>query len=137
MQNRFGMFIHWGVYAGAYGNEWIKSDNKLTDVQYQRYVDNFEPDLFAPDEWAEIAQNAGMKKIPQTKKCASHTSTPQSLSATDLRRSVCLLRPLDAADSTPLSGEPRCAIRTLPPLIAFISAAASGGCRQSKRGGMP
>lgn len=65
---RFGMFIHWGVYAGAYGNEWIKSDNKLTDVQYQRYVDNFEPDLFAPDEWAEIAQNAGMKYVVFTAK---------------------------------------------------------------------
>ena len=32
-ESKFGMFIHWGVYAGAFGNEWVKSDLKMTDEQ--------------------------------------------------------------------------------------------------------
>ena len=45
-KSKFGMFIHWGVYAGAFGNEWVKSDLKMTDEQYQKYVDQFEADRF-------------------------------------------------------------------------------------------
>jgi len=58
---RFGMFIHWGLYALPARHEWVKSHEKLTNDQYQKYFDNFNPDLFNPRDWAKTAREAGMK----------------------------------------------------------------------------
>jgi len=59
--DRFGMFIHWGLYSLAARHEWIKSREKMTTEQYQKYFDHFNPDLFDPKAWAKAAANAGMK----------------------------------------------------------------------------
>ena len=61
IKDRFGMFIHWGIYAMAARHEWVKTRERLTDEKYQKYFDNFDPDLFNPDKWAEMAKKAGMK----------------------------------------------------------------------------
>lgn len=58
---RFGMFIHWGLYALPARHEWVKSRERLTDEQYQKYFEHFNPDLFNPREWARMARAAGMK----------------------------------------------------------------------------
>lgn len=58
---RFGMFIHWGLYAMPARHEWVKNYESLTDADYQKYFDNFNPDLFDPREWAKMAKEAGMK----------------------------------------------------------------------------
>lgn len=58
---RFGMFIHWGLYAQAARHEWVKKNERLTNEDYQKYFDNFNPDLFNPKEWARMAKEAGMK----------------------------------------------------------------------------
>lgn len=60
-QDRFGMFIHWGIYALPARHEWVKKYEKLTDEQYQKYFDMFNPDLYDPSEWAKLARQAGMK----------------------------------------------------------------------------
>lgn len=60
-QARFGMFIHWGLYAQAARHEWVKKNERLTDAQYQQYFDRFEPDLYDPRAWARMAKHAGMK----------------------------------------------------------------------------
>lgn len=65
---RFGFFIHWGVYAGADGNEWIKSDKCLTNEEYQKYIDYFDADRFQPEKWAEIAEACGMRYMIFTAK---------------------------------------------------------------------
>lgn len=39
-----------------------------TDDEYQKYFDNFNPDLYNPSEWARIAKNAGMKYAVITSK---------------------------------------------------------------------
>lgn len=59
--DRFGMFIHWGIYAQPARGEWVKSRGNLTEEEYQTYFDNFNPDLYNPREWAKTAKNAGMK----------------------------------------------------------------------------
>ena len=59
--DRFGMFIHWGIYAQAARNEWVKKTERMTDEDYQKYVDVFNPDLFDPSEWAKKAKATGMK----------------------------------------------------------------------------
>ena len=59
--DRFGMFIHWGLYAMPARGEWVKSIEYLTDEQYDRYLKYFDPDLYDPKEWAKKAKAAGMK----------------------------------------------------------------------------
>jgi len=57
---RFGMFIHWGLYALAARHEWVKSREKMSDEAYQRYFDRFQPDLYDPKAWARTARETGM-----------------------------------------------------------------------------
>ena len=65
---RFGMFIHWGLYAQAARHEWVKSRESITDDDYQKYFELFNPDLFNPTEWAQKAKAAGMKYAVITSK---------------------------------------------------------------------
>ncbi len=65
---RFGMFIHWGLYALAARHEWVKNRERMTNEDYQKYFDNFNPDLFQPKEWARQAKAAGMKYAVLTSK---------------------------------------------------------------------
>ncbi|MCL2404748.1 MAG: alpha-L-fucosidase [Defluviitaleaceae bacterium] len=66
--DRFGMFIHWGIYALPARNEWIKNMECITEEKYQRYFENFNPDLYDPHEWAREAKAAGMKYAVLTTK---------------------------------------------------------------------
>ena len=65
---RFGMFIHWGLYALPARHEWVKNHEKISDEAYQKYFDHFNPDLYNPVEWVRAAKNAGMKYIVITSK---------------------------------------------------------------------
>lgn len=59
--DRFGMFIHWGLYALPARHEWIKTREKIPEAQYDRYFRHFDPDLYDAREWARQAKAAGMK----------------------------------------------------------------------------
>jgi alpha-L-fucosidase len=65
---RFGMFIHWGLYSEAARHEWVKHNEAMTNEQYQKYFDEFNPDLFDPNKWAKEAKAAGMKYAVLTAK---------------------------------------------------------------------
>ncbi len=76
---RFGMFIHWGVYAqfaGVYngheqqkgGAEWIMNRCKIPYADYQAMAKQFNPVNYDADEWVRTAKNAGMKYIVITAK---------------------------------------------------------------------
>ncbi len=60
-QARFGMFIHWGLYASPARHEWVKRYEKMTNEEYEKYFEIFNPDLYDPAEWARKAKEAGMK----------------------------------------------------------------------------
>jgi alpha-L-fucosidase len=66
--DRFGMFIHWGLYAQAARHEWVKRWERMNDQQYQPYFDMFNPDMYNPKEWAKQAKAAGMKYAVLTTK---------------------------------------------------------------------
>jgi alpha-L-fucosidase len=68
VHDRFGLFIHWGIYALAARHEWVKHREKITDADYQRYFDHFDPDLYDPRQWARDARAAGMKYFVVTTK---------------------------------------------------------------------
>lgn len=73
---RFGMFIHWGLYAipaGVHGDkntygEWIRSEARIPVDEYDQYRKQFNPTKFDPDAWCRIAKAAGMKYIVITSK---------------------------------------------------------------------
>ncbi|UBM60600.1 alpha-L-fucosidase [Marinilongibacter aquaticus] len=67
-EDRFGMFIHWGLYALPARHEWVKNYEKLNNEDYQKYFDHFNPDLYDPSEWAKQAKAAGMKYVVLTAK---------------------------------------------------------------------
>ena len=66
--DRFGMFIHWGLYALPARHEWIKTTEKISEEKYQVYFDHFNPDLYDPKDWAKQAKAAGMRYVVFTTK---------------------------------------------------------------------
>jgi alpha-L-fucosidase len=66
--DRFGLFIHWGLYALPARHEWVKQRERIRDEDYQPYFDHFDPDLYDPAQWARDAKAAGMKYVVLTTK---------------------------------------------------------------------
>jgi alpha-L-fucosidase len=58
---KFGLFIHWGVYALLGKGEWIRNVGQIPEEEYQKLPPKFNPVKFDPNEWAELAKKAGMK----------------------------------------------------------------------------
>lgn len=61
--DRFGLFIHWGVYSMWAKGEWCQRDDRIPQDEYQFLADHFNPDLFEPEDWAKRAKAAGMKYV--------------------------------------------------------------------------
>ena len=68
IRDRFGMFIHFGLYAMPARHEWVKTRECMTDEAYDRYFRHFDPDLYDPAQWAKMAKAAGMKYAVMTAK---------------------------------------------------------------------
>jgi len=75
---RFGMFIHWGLYAVPAGEwngekipgigEWIMFNAKIPIEDYEKLASRFNPVKFDADQWAQVARQAGMKYLVITAK---------------------------------------------------------------------
>lgn len=75
---RFGMFIHWGVYAVAAGEwegkpvggigEWIMNKAKIPIADYSKLAKTFNPVKYNAEAWVLAAKGAGMKYIVITTK---------------------------------------------------------------------
>ena len=61
VHDRFGMFIHFGLYALPARHEWVREREDITNEEYQKYFDHFNPDLFDAHTLARQAKEAGMK----------------------------------------------------------------------------
>lgn len=68
VRDRFGLFIHWGLYALPARHEWVKNHEQMSDEKYQAYFNHFDPDLYDPKAWAAAAAGAGMKYFVITTK---------------------------------------------------------------------
>ncbi len=68
VKDRFGMFIHWGIYAIPARGEWIKTAERIKDEDYDKYFNEFDPKDYNPKEWAKLAKQAGMKYAVMTAK---------------------------------------------------------------------
>ncbi len=73
---RFGLFIHWGLYAvpaGEWGGktnygEWIRHTAQIPLEVYDKFVGQFNPAKFDAEAWVKTAKDAGMKYIVITSK---------------------------------------------------------------------
>lgn len=65
---RFGMFIHWGLYAIPARGEWIRSIERIPKEDYMQYFEEFDPRDYDPKKWAAAAKRAGMKYVVLTAK---------------------------------------------------------------------
>jgi alpha-L-fucosidase len=58
---RFGMFIHWGIYAVPARGEWVRQRERMPVEKYQDYFNEFNPMRYDARQWARVAREAGMK----------------------------------------------------------------------------
>ncbi|MEK3883497.1 alpha-L-fucosidase [Paenibacillus sp. PL2-23] len=65
---RFGMFIHWGLYAIPARGEWVRSTERMSVEDYEPYFHAFDPVEYDPKAWAKAAKEAGMKYAVLTAK---------------------------------------------------------------------
>lgn len=65
---RFGMFIHWGLYAIPARGEWVRSVEKIPSEIYDRYAEEFDPKHCDIRSWVRAARDAGMKYVILTAK---------------------------------------------------------------------
>jgi alpha-L-fucosidase len=69
VHDRFGMFIHWGLYALPSRHEWVQSQERIApEVYYEKYFTRFNPTRYDPRLWAQAARAAGMKYVVITTK---------------------------------------------------------------------
>lgn len=102
---RFGMFIHWGLYAVPAGEwngrriggigEWILKDASIPIADYKALAAQFNPRQFNADQWVAIAKGAGMKYIIITAK--HHDGFAMFRSKAD---------PFNIYDATPFKRDP-------------------------------
>ena len=91
---RFGMFIHWGLYALLKRGEWVMYTERMTPEEYAPLAQQFNPENYRPAEWADLAARAGMRYMVLTTRhhdgfClfdshASDFTAPKSAAGRDL-----------------------------------------------------
>ena len=83
-QQKYGMFIHWGLYSqlgGVYKGkkmeeggtgprvaEWVMRRKEIPRAEYAKLADSFNPTHFDAEEWVAVAKAAGMKYMVITSK---------------------------------------------------------------------
>ena len=103
---KFGMFVHWGLYAQAGGEwqgkpvpggyaEWIMFNGKIPIAEYARLAKDFNPVKYNAEKWVLAAKNAGMKYIVITAK--HHDGFAMFKSAAS---------PFNIVDATPFGRDP-------------------------------
>src|ERR1700745_1312979 len=64
--DRFGMFVHWGLYSLVGASEWLMFHERYSVADYEQFVDRFNPVKFDARELASIAADAGQKYLTIT-----------------------------------------------------------------------
>lgn len=68
VHDRFGIFIHWGLYSMAARHEWVQNFERIGAQAYSKYADFFDPDLFDVDQWMDLVRRAGARYVVLTTK---------------------------------------------------------------------
>ncbi|HUT01475.1 MAG TPA: alpha-L-fucosidase [Phycisphaerae bacterium] len=65
---RFGMFVHWGLYAQLGRHEWVMNRERIPVAEYEKLAATWKPKPRPAREWARLAKKAGMKYMVMTTK---------------------------------------------------------------------
>ncbi|MBO5750792.1 MAG: alpha-L-fucosidase [Kiritimatiellae bacterium] len=65
-EQRFGIFIHWGLYANYAQGEWYLQHGRLNEAAYSRMMYGFYPSKFDAREWVKTFKKAGAKYVTIT-----------------------------------------------------------------------
>ena len=63
---KFGVFVHWGLYAIPAKGEWHMFNDKVPAAEYAKLAQRFNPRHYDPDAWAALAQDAGARYMVLT-----------------------------------------------------------------------
>ena len=63
---RFGLFLHWGLYAIPGRGEWVQWNEQIPVDEYAKLADQFKPASFDPGAWVATAKAAGMRYLVLT-----------------------------------------------------------------------
>ena len=67
-EKKFGLFVHWGLYAGPAWHEQLQWRGCVARAEYEKLIDQFNPTRFDPDAWLDLAEEAGMEQVCFTTK---------------------------------------------------------------------
>ncbi|MBU0610015.1 MAG: alpha-L-fucosidase [Armatimonadetes bacterium] len=67
-EKRFGMFVHWGIYAVAGWHEQMQWRGRVPRAEYVKLAERWNPVKFDPDAWLDLAEEVGMRYIVVTTK---------------------------------------------------------------------
>lgn len=62
-EKRFGVFIHWGLYAMFGQGEWYMTNDNINAREYAKVADAFYPHRFDAKAWVSAIKDAGAKYI--------------------------------------------------------------------------
>ncbi len=65
---RFGMFVHFGLYALIGRGEWVMYEEDIPRDEYEKLAERFNPHRFDADEWVALAEQSGARYINLTAK---------------------------------------------------------------------
>jgi alpha-L-fucosidase len=63
---KFGVFVHWGLYAIPAKGEWHMFNDKVSPEDYAKLAGQFNPQHYDPEAWAKLARSAGAKYMVMT-----------------------------------------------------------------------
>jgi len=65
-RERFGIFLHWGIYATFAQGEWYLNNDNLDKDEYAKAADGFYPVHFDAKEWARAFKDSGAEYVTIT-----------------------------------------------------------------------
>jgi len=93
---RYGMFIHWGLYAIPARGEWVMYQEHIPHEEYAPLATQFNPKRYDPDAWVRLAKEAGMRYMVLTSRhhdgfslfdsASSDFTAPKTAAGRDLLR---------------------------------------------------
>ena len=63
---RFGIFLHWGIYASYGQGEWYLNTGKLNKDEYAKAARGFYPIYYNAEEWVKAFKDAGAEYVTIT-----------------------------------------------------------------------
>ena len=67
-EKRFGLFVHWGLYAIPAWHEQVQQRAGIPRAEYEQLAKKWNPVDFNPDQWLDLMQEAGMEYLTVTSK---------------------------------------------------------------------